>query len=101
MSAMWHASVCLDSLEAALCGCNVVITNRSPYKEYFGEAVFDCDPSNHDLLRKTILHAYSDSRFANAADYYQKEIGWSSGVKILADIYHTAANRQGSDHACL
>ena len=42
----------LSSLEAAVMGCNIVISNRGDVKDYFKDFAFYCDPvSTHSILQ--------------------------------------------------
>ena len=45
----WLETTGLVSLEAALCGCNIV-TRSGLYPEYFRDMAWYCDPANHKLL---------------------------------------------------
>jgi glycosyltransferase involved in cell wall biosynthesis len=64
----WWENTCLSGLNAALCGCNVLMTNRSPWLEYFGDAGRVCDPANQELLRQAVLHAYAVEKAPRLAE---------------------------------
>jgi glycosyltransferase involved in cell wall biosynthesis len=49
----WFETTGLSSLEAAVMGCNIVITDKGDTREYFGDDAFYCEPSNPE----SILHA--------------------------------------------
>lgn len=55
----WFDAPGLVTLEGALAGTKVVITNRGPMKEYFGDLVTYLDPSSLSDIRRKILDAYS------------------------------------------
>jgi glycosyltransferase involved in cell wall biosynthesis len=55
----WFESTGLVSLEAALCGCNVVTTSRGYAGEYFGNFAWYCDPANDASIRKAVGQAYA------------------------------------------
>lgn len=42
----WFETTGLSSLEAAMMGCNVVITAKGDAKDYFGDDAFYCDPES-------------------------------------------------------
>ena len=54
----WFETTGLVSLEAALCGCNVVTTDRGYAKEYFGELAWYCDPASPGSIRAAIRAAW-------------------------------------------
>ena len=49
----WFETTGLSSLEAAVMGCNIVITDKGDAKEYFGANAFYCNPADP----KSILEA--------------------------------------------
>jgi len=48
----------LASLEAAVMGCNVVITGKGDTREYFGDLAYYCDPEDPSSIRAAIDQAY-------------------------------------------
>jgi glycosyltransferase involved in cell wall biosynthesis len=44
--ASWFETTGLSSLEAAVMGCNIVITDKGDTKEYFEDIAFYCDPAS-------------------------------------------------------
>jgi glycosyltransferase involved in cell wall biosynthesis len=53
----WFETTGLSSIEAAVMGCNIVITNKGDTKEYFGDDAFYCDPSNPQSILSAIEKA--------------------------------------------
>ncbi|NCI50633.1 glycosyltransferase family 4 protein [Sediminibacterium roseum] len=53
----WFETTGLSSLEAAVMGCNIVITDKGDTREYFGDAAFYCDPSSPASIHKAIDNA--------------------------------------------
>ena len=47
----------LVSLEAALCGCNIVTTNRGYARDYFGDLCWYCDPDDAKSIRRAVQAA--------------------------------------------
>lgn len=47
----------LVSLEAAMCGCNLVTTNVGYAREYLGDLAWYCNPHDHDSIRTAVLAA--------------------------------------------
>ena len=44
----------MAALEAALGGCNIVMTKESPAREYFGETCLVCDPDDPTSIRNAV-----------------------------------------------
>ncbi len=47
----------LSSLEAAVMGCNVVVTDRGDVREYFGEHAWYCEPDDIQSIRRAVEEA--------------------------------------------
>jgi glycosyltransferase involved in cell wall biosynthesis len=88
----WFETTGLSSLEAAVMGCNIVITDKGDTKEYFENYAFYCDPAspesiyeavrkasaekNNEILRNKILTKYTWQQAANKTlTAYQGIIG--------------------------
>jgi glycosyltransferase involved in cell wall biosynthesis len=57
----WSEGAPLVALEAASAGCNMVLSNRSSEKEYFGDLARYVNPADIDDIRKKVVAAWSDS----------------------------------------
>ncbi len=53
----WFETTGLVSLEAALMGCNIVVSNRGDVREYLGEHVHYCEPDSIASIRTAIITA--------------------------------------------
>lgn len=56
----------LSSLEAAVMGCNIVVSPNGDTRDYFGDHAWYCDPSDPDSIRAAVDAAYAapfDERF--------------------------------------
>jgi len=60
----WFETTGLSSIEAALMGCNIVITDKGDAKEYFTDHAFYCDPGNPDSIFNAV-QAASKASFDN------------------------------------
>lgn len=47
----------LSSLEAAVMGCNVVVTDRGDVRDYFGDHAWYCEPEDVDSIRRAVEDA--------------------------------------------
>jgi glycosyltransferase involved in cell wall biosynthesis len=62
----WFETTGLSSLEAAVMGCRIVVTDKGDTREYFGNDAFYCDPSSPQSIYESIVKASSfpeDSAF--------------------------------------
>ncbi|GAB3800339.1 glycosyltransferase [Spirosoma humi] len=57
--ASWFETTGLSTLEAALMGCNIVITEKGDTYDYFGDYAFYCDPGSVDSIKSKIVEAYN------------------------------------------
>jgi glycosyltransferase involved in cell wall biosynthesis len=55
----WFETTGLSSLEAAVMGCNIVITDKGDTREYFGDYAFYCDPESPESIFAAIQKAAS------------------------------------------
>lgn len=55
----WFETTGLSSLEAAACGCAIVISNKGDQMEYFEKDAFYADPADVDAIKDAILKAYN------------------------------------------
>ncbi|MES2427333.1 MAG: glycosyltransferase family 4 protein [Bacteroidota bacterium] len=55
--ASWFETTGLSSLEAAIMGCNIVITDKGDTWDYFGDDAFYCDPKSPDSIKAAVEKA--------------------------------------------
>lgn len=55
----WFETTGLSSIEGALMGCNIVITDKGDAKEYFGDDAFYCDPGVPESILAAVERAVS------------------------------------------
>lgn len=56
----WFETPGLSSLEAAICGCNVVVTDRGSTREYFGDLAYYCEGDSPDSIRAAVMRAWEE-----------------------------------------
>lgn len=54
----WIEGASLASIEAAMSGCNVVVSDRAGEWEYYGEDGFYCNPASYQSIRQAISESY-------------------------------------------
>lgn len=55
----WFETTGLSSLEAAVMGCNIVVTDKGDTKEYFGDMAYYCNPGIPESIRGAVELASS------------------------------------------
>lgn len=100
----WMETPGLAALEAALAGCNLVVTNRGATWEYFGNYAYYCDPSDPESIRDATLKAYNNferdrPRREAFRDLILSQYNWKQAAEktligyknLLASHAHSAA----------
>lgn len=84
----WFDAPGLVTLEAALAGTKVVVTNRGPMREYFGDLVTYIDPGSISDIRNKVLKAYFDSSSdQRLREHVYKNFTWDKVAERLRDCY--------------
>ena len=55
----WFETTGLVSLEAALCGCNIVSTSQGYARDYFADFAWYCDPARSSSIRDAVEQAWA------------------------------------------
>lgn len=85
----WFETTGLSSIEAAIMGCSIVITDRGDAKEYFGDDAFYGDPDNPDSIFNAVQQA-SDAPFNH--HLYQKiheQYTWQAAAAQTLNAYQS------------
>ncbi len=56
----WTEGASLATIEAAMAGCNVLVSNRAGEWEYYGEDGFYCNPASYSSIQEGIGRAYKE-----------------------------------------
>ena len=86
----WFETTGLSSIEAALMGCNIVITDKGDAKEYFGEEAFYCDPANPESILSAIVKAGKAPSNENLRQKILKKYTWSEAALQTKLAYQLA-----------
>jgi glycosyltransferase involved in cell wall biosynthesis len=85
--ASWWEEVGLAALEAGLAGCNLVMTQNGPAREYFGPDCFLCDPADPASIRRALRAACDASRPAQLARRVGENFTWERTAATLCADY--------------
>ncbi|MBI4673965.1 MAG: glycosyltransferase family 4 protein [Chloroflexi bacterium] len=99
--ASWWEEQGMAALEAALAGCNVVMTQNGPGREYFGDACFTCDPADESSIHAALCAALNAPRQPALAARVRERFTWDAAADILVQVYAQASREQAaSQTAC-
>lgn len=91
----WWENTGLVSLEASLCGCNVVATNRAPWQEYFGNAAWICDPADPASLQIAVNAALAAPVSVILAERIRQDFTWDHSAQVLKKAYEAVLQESG------
>jgi glycosyltransferase involved in cell wall biosynthesis len=83
----WWENTGLVSLEASVCGCNVVTTDRAPWQEYFGADAWVCDPASPTSLRSAVDAALEAPRSPALLTRIWENFTWPLAANSLHQAY--------------
>ena len=85
--ASWWEEMGQAALEAGLAGCNLVMTQNGPGREYFGDDCFVCDPADVDSIRSAIQRAWERPRTTELAEKIRAQYTWKKSAAATRDAY--------------
>lgn len=86
----WYETPGLASLEAALCGCRLVVTPGGCTREYFGDQAFYARPDDHDSIRAAIQAACAAPPDRTLAQRVAAEYNWDVAARRTLEGYELA-----------
>lgn len=85
--ASWWEEMGLSALEAGLAGCNLVMTQNGPGREYFGDDCVVCDPAKPSSIRDAIHAALERPRATHLAKYIREKFTWENSARVTREAY--------------
>lgn len=83
----WMESPGLSSLEAAVMGCNIVITEKGYTRDYFGDYAFYCEPDSIESIRDAIIKAYETPVNPELRQYILENYTWERAAEKTLEGY--------------
>ncbi len=83
----------LSSLEAAVMGCNIVVTDRGDQKEYFKDFAWYCDPDSPASIKEAVDAAYSAPYNEAFKEYILANYTWEKAAKETLKGYNKVLNK--------
>jgi glycosyltransferase involved in cell wall biosynthesis len=87
----WFETTGLSSIEGAVMGCNIVITDKGDTREYFEDDAFYCDPSNPKSILAAVEKASSAPCSGNLRQKILKKYTWKQAALKTLKAYQSAA----------
>jgi len=94
--ASWFETTGLTSLEAALLGCNIVITNKGDTVEYFRDFAYYCDPADVPSIRTAIEKAHRDPFPEALRKHILNHYTWEIAARKTLKAYKSALNENSA-----
>ncbi|MFH1747984.1 MAG: glycosyltransferase family 4 protein, partial [Planctomycetota bacterium] len=91
----WYETPGLASLEAALCGCTLVVTPGGSTREYFGEQAHYCQPNDRQSILSAVQAALSAPPASDLANRVAQEYTWSAAAAKTLVGYEQALSTDG------
>jgi glycosyltransferase involved in cell wall biosynthesis len=93
----WFETTGLVSLEAALMGCRIVITDKGDTRDYFGDHAIYCQPDDPDSIREAILKAYNDDIDTSVfREIILQKYTWEQAAKQTLEAYQKVLKKEQS-----
>ncbi len=86
----WFETTGLSSLEAAVMGCNLVITDKGDTRDYFGNNAFYCDPARPESLFTAIEKAASATTNLSLREKVLEKYTWAQAASETLKAYQLA-----------
>lgn len=86
----------LSSLEAAVMGCNVVITDKGDTVEYFGDLAFYCDPDDPASIKAAVDEAYRQPFREELRQLILQKYTWEKAAEKTLEVYRFALAGKGT-----
>ena len=89
----------LVSLEAALCGCNIVTTDRGYTRDYFRDMTWYCDPADPRSIRQAIKAAFESPYKSELRDHILNNYTWEHTARETLEGYNMLVNVRQTPNA--
>jgi len=83
----WFETTGLSSIEGAVMGCNIVITDKGDAKEYFGADAFYCDPSSPQSIFNAVERASAADANETLRNKILQQYTWQQAAKQTLKAY--------------
>lgn len=85
----WFETTGLSSIEAALMGCNIVISDKGDVREYFAAGAFYCDPASPESIFEAIEKAAAAPVNEQLRDRILQKYTWKQAASQTLKAYQS------------
>lgn len=89
----WYETPGLASMEAAACGCAIVVSTGGCTREYFGRDALYCRPDDTASIRGSLQAALELPPRRDFADEFASRFTWDEAARATLDGYRAALGR--------
>jgi len=86
----WFETTGLSSIEAALMGCNIVVSDRGDVREYFSDDAFYCDPTSPQSILAAVEQAAAAPVNNGLQERILQKYTWQQAAQQTFKAYQTA-----------
>ena len=86
----WFETTGLSSLEAAACGCNIVVSEKGDQRDYFKDEAFYADPGEVTSIKKALLEADKASKSEVLIEQINDKYTWQKTAEKTFEAYKKA-----------
>lgn len=83
----WFETAGLSSLEAAACGCNIVVADKGDVRDYFNNHAWYCDPADEQDICQAVDAAMKAPLNEELKEHIRKNLSWESIAAQTIDFY--------------
>lgn len=77
----------LSSLEAAACGCNIIVSPRGDTRDYFKDKAIYCDPEDVESIKKAIQEGLNSKGNQDLKNFVQQNYNWPRAAELTKEAY--------------
>ncbi|HEY9197102.1 MAG TPA: glycosyltransferase family 4 protein [Mucilaginibacter sp.] len=85
----WFETTGLSSLEAALMGCGIVVSDKGDVRDYFSDNAFYCDPASPQSILAAVTQASEAPVNNNLRDIILQKYTWKQAAKETLKAYQS------------
>lgn len=83
----WFETTGLVSLEAALCGCNIVSTSRGYASDFLGDLAWYCDPGSPRSIVDAVMAAHAAPQQTQLRQHILNHYTWEHAARATLEAY--------------
>lgn len=89
----WFETTGLSSLEAAIMGCNIVVTPKGDTEEYFKDLAYYCEPEDIQSIKNMVIKAFYEPNKDSLKQLILKEYVWEETAEQTLKAYNSVLNK--------